>query len=230
MVKNSKNKQLSLDLGYGTQKSLDAIAYSFNQECDARINNIGEWPGNIICILGEENSGAKSIFDNWCNQNNAQLCNQISDIQNNDFIAFEVGEQIDETLLFNFFQSAENNNTKALIWAKTSPKDWQISIPDLLSRTNSLPILMPQQINENYFLQILVAIFEQFGIKTCENDIKGIFSREICSFALLSKIFSHISMLSKQNDLPKFSAIKLILREIATNEMNKDLFDDASRN
>lgn len=230
MEKNSKNTQLSLDLGYAAQKSLDAIAYGFNQECEALIVNIIDWPGNIICIFGEENTGAKSIFDNWRTRFNAQLCSESSDIQNNDFICYEIGYEIDETLLFNLFQSAETNSAKVLVWAKTNPKEWRISIPDLLSRTNSMPILLPQQMNENYFLQILAAIFEQFGIKTRQSDLRGIFSREICSFALLSKIFSHISMLSTQNGLPKFSVIKLILRDIATNEMNKDLFDDTSRN
>ena len=229
MVEQKKSPQMSLDLGLPSLKSVDEIAFGFNKNCADIVANIKDWPGNIICLIGEDNSGAKVIFDQWQLENGALLVKSQSDIAKNAFLAVNLRENIDEGLLFALFQSAECDKARVLLFSSVTPENWLFALPDLLSRTKSVPVFQVRPISEAYFAQILSALIAQFGISTKKMNLKGVFQREICSFGLLSKIFSHISMLLIHYELPKEAGLKSILVDLANSEMNKDLFDDNIR-
>lgn len=228
-MKQKINAQMSFDLSLPNLASIDEIAAQLNTECAKIINEINDWPGNIICLVGAAHSGAQTIFENWQIKNQAILVQSFDSIENSNILSVNISNIIDENLLFSLFQLAENNRAKILIYSAELPQVWQLSLPDLQSRVNSLPLFAVKEANESHFAKILYKTLNSFGINPKKIEIKSIFRREICSFALLQKIFSHICVLVKQNELPNDAALKVILSDFAHSEMNKDLFDDHDR-
>lgn len=223
-----QNKQLSFNLGLENFKSVDEIAAGENEAVRTILSKPEEWPGRIICIVGEQMAGAEFLATSWAKSNNAVItnsveANEINIVQN---IALIDADKFDESKLLNLFFNCESGKNYLLLVANKAPKLWAVNSADLRSRISAIPVLQLLPPTESNFFNVLSQSLAQIGVSVTKSEVADAIIPQIRSFSLIAKIFSHISMLKEPGTKITRAQLRLIFNEICANELSNDLFEE----
>lgn len=138
-------------LNFKTKPEYNAIDFfvsSSNKNAYQWIRKWPNWPSSMISLYGPQGSGKTHLAHVWQEITHANFYS-LSDLKNEnieDFFDNQMCLIIDnidwekhEKLLFHLYNIAKSKKGFVLIVSESSPETWNINLPDLKSRLNSIP-------------------------------------------------------------------------------------------
>ncbi|RKQ95516.1 regulatory inactivation of DnaA Hda protein [Maricaulis maris] len=143
----SVTPQMALDLP--AREDFSAAAFiSGPSNAGARdvLERPGDWPRNVMALVGPEGAGKSHLASIWATQNHAitlpaaHLAAHLSDLAAQTALVVEgVDQGVDEDALFHLLNRAAEGEIQALLLtARSRPAHWRATLPDLVSRLRAL--------------------------------------------------------------------------------------------
>ena len=106
----------------------------------------GEWPRNLMALVGPEGAGKSHLAAIWAIQNKALVLpaaalagHMKALVPDTSLVIEDVDRGVDEDALFHLFnRAAEGEIPALLLTARTRPAHWPVRLPDLVSRLRAL--------------------------------------------------------------------------------------------
>ncbi len=106
----------------------------------------GDWPRNVMALVGPEGAGKSHLASIWAVRNQARilgaaaLAGQMGMLESGaSLIVEDVDRGVDEDALFHLFnRAAEGKIPALLLTARSRPAHWPARLPDLVSRLRAL--------------------------------------------------------------------------------------------
>ena len=157
------------------------------------------WPSAAVLILGPAGSGKTHLGQAWLDTSDGEFIDD----------AHKMGERD----LFDVINRALSGQTSGLVLASAlSPAEWGISLPDLKSRLNAMPVLTLAEHDEASLEPILRELFDQAGRSVGQDVVTFILRQCERSVDILRELVLELDVEagSKKADLTKaFVAIYL---------------------
>jgi chromosomal replication initiation ATPase DnaA len=110
------------------------------------------WPHSFLCVYGEKGSGKTHLAHVWAEKNKAlpiplDVCHQTlpREIQAKAYLIDDADTLKDNEWLFHFYNKVIEEKSFCLLTSTLPPAQWNVLLPDLLSRLKTIPTvhLMP---------------------------------------------------------------------------------------
>lgn len=95
-----------------------------------RLDAWPQWPGGALALIGPEGAGKSHLAQDWIAQTAAAGGRLFEDAD----------RRLDEEALFHALNAVAADGATVLVTARKPPKDWHVTLPDLRSRLNALPV------------------------------------------------------------------------------------------
>jgi chromosomal replication initiation ATPase DnaA len=197
---NSAPRQLVLELGLRPALGReDFLVTSSNAAAVELIDQWPNWPSYGAIIVGPPGSGKSHLVEVWRKKTGAPLCKvgalKIDDVPTllqDKQLALEIHNSFDERALFHLLNFAKQNGGQVLLTAQTPPLQWELQIPDLLSRLNALPTVAILPPDDALLRGVLVKLFADRQISVDEATISYMILRMPRSLQSASTIVTEI--------------------------------------
>ncbi len=141
-----------------------------NQDAYALLNNWSEWPGNTLCLIGDEGSGKSHMASIWRQKTNALALDEkafhedqtldLSPFKGRNLVFDSYHHNVSEITFFHLLNFAQSNDLKALlILSREHPQNWKIQLPDLKSRLKAMLVSKIQTPDDDFLANILEKLF-----------------------------------------------------------------------
>jgi chromosomal replication initiation ATPase DnaA len=184
---NEKSRQLVLDLPLRQALGRDDfLVTSSNSAAVELIDQWPRWPSYGAIIMGPPGSGKTHLVEVWRQLSGAALCpagamtiEAVPDLLKGGVLAVEdaAAGEVQERALFHALNLAKQQGNQILVTSQTSPAQWQLKIPDLLSRLNALPVVSILSPDDALLRGVLVKLFADRQIAVDESMISYILLR-----------------------------------------------------
>jgi chromosomal replication initiation ATPase DnaA len=175
--------QLRLDLNRSTRFSAeDFIQSPSNAEAVRQVNGWPNWHGGVLTLIGPEGCGKSHLAKIWQDRVGAVLW-QPEQAQNLQIllgkpvlIEGDIGPVPDEAL-FHLINMAANTGGGLLITARTAPSLWPVSLPDLRSRLNALPVVSIEEPDDLVLEEVIRKFFRERNIRPTDDLVPYLLRR-----------------------------------------------------
>jgi chromosomal replication initiation ATPase DnaA len=162
--------QLAFDLpGLEAMTRADFLVAPSNVLALGMLDTWPEWPGGRLILVGPEGSGKTHLAQVWASETGAErvtgdtlsaldidsLAEGPVVVDDADLLA---GHPAAEAALFHLLNFL-GPRRPLLMTARTPPRDWQITLPDLLSRLQAAPITTLGAPDDTLLASVLVKLF-----------------------------------------------------------------------
>lgn len=180
-------QQLPFDFAYRAASSAgDFIISEPNGEAVAWIDRYPAWPGAGLLLIGQSGNGKTHLARVWQQKSGAVYVNNAKALA--DVLADEAPQNviIDDAQnyaraaqegLFHLFNRALLNKTHLLICATDIPQTWGLTLPDLASRLETLPVARLGDPDDMLLAALFVKHMTQRGITIKPEVMEYIFLR-----------------------------------------------------
>ncbi len=161
-------------------------------------NAIVSWPNwayPVYRIKGPKGSGKTHLSQIWQRLSGAtliqtsQLSSHIEQIANNPnhIILENLDEAVDQNVLFHLYNLVRAENKNMLITSSSSFSDWNLSLPDLVSRLRTVPVLEISEPDDDLIRMVLMKLSSDRQIQLNLNVIEYLIPRIERSFEAIQK-------------------------------------------
>ncbi len=176
-----------LDLPHRTALGRDDFLVSeSNAAAVAMIDQWPDWPSNAVLLIGPAGSGKSHLVEVWREKSGAGRI-AASDLKEpavpalvaGGALAMEdaPGAGLDEKAMFHFLNHASQQNARLLITSNSYPAQWQVKLPDLLSRLKALPAVAVGAPSDDLLRGVLVKLFADRQLAVEESVISYLLLR-----------------------------------------------------
>ncbi|MBL4926506.1 P-loop NTPase family protein [Fuscibacter oryzae] len=200
---------MAFDLGHG--ESYDRAGFfpsPANAGALAMIGDDAAWPGGKLLLVGPEGAGKTHLAHIWALNGGRIVASH--DLPGLDLrslgprVAVEDAELIggnraaEEALfhLHNLILSAAQPSGRLLITARTAPRDWNLHLPDLLSRMQATAIARLAPPDDALLAAVLVKLFADRQISVPPNLIPYLVARMERSIAAARNLVAQLDRLA----------------------------------
>ncbi len=201
-----KSEQLVLDLPHREALGRDDfLVTSSNAAAVELIDQWPNWPSHAAIILGSEGSGKTHLLEVWRQRSGAPLAiasdlvtTEIPILLKDGVAAIEDihANNINERALFHVLNLAKQEGKHILITSRLTPGELALTIPDLASRLNSLPIVKILAPDDALLRGVLVKLFDDRQILVDESLVNYILVRMPRSLGTARRLVNEIDKLS----------------------------------
>lgn len=188
------------------------------------------WPSYAAMILGPAGSGKSHLTEVWRQNANALLCdainlsvNDVPDLLKTNSLAVQIKGEFDERALFHVLNTAKQQNANLLLTAENAPSQWNLKIPDLLSRLNALPAVSILPPDDELLRGVMVKLFDDRQIPLDEATLNYILLRMPRS---LQSARTLVAAIDQQALVEKAEITKHFVARVLSQFSNPDLFAD----
>ncbi|MDH3580780.1 MAG: DnaA/Hda family protein [Hyphomicrobiales bacterium] len=181
------SEQLVFELPHRPALGADDFLVS---ECNATaVRLVDAWPAwshNIHVIVGPAGCGKSHLANVWRLNSRAQMvANDIPGMDALDSLAtapalvLEDAERagIEEKTLFHLINLCNENDLPLLMTARILPADWPVSLPDLISRLRSFPVISIGPPDDDLLRAVLVKHFDDRQLSVAPQVISFLTTR-----------------------------------------------------
>ena len=161
-------RQARLDLA--REAALDRASFIVspgNAEALAAIDDWRAWPDRRLVLVGPANAGKSHLAAIWAEAANARKVSETADAVGDSASAVlleDADRRLADEAMFHLLNSADTGRT-VLMTARTAPRDWATSLPDLRSRLNALRVIELAAPDDGVLLGLLDKFFRERNIK-----------------------------------------------------------------
>jgi len=163
-------RQLVLDIAprpaYGSE---DFLVAPSNQLAHAFIESWPRWPSSLALLVGPAGAGKTHLLEIWRRRAGAGAMDissldegqALSLIRSGGALAVEhpPAAVINQRALFHLLNAARENNGHVLIASRSAPKNWGLTLPDLISRLSAAPAISIEPADDELLRGVLVKLF-----------------------------------------------------------------------
>lgn len=158
-------RQLVLDLP--VRQALgraDFFVAPCNQLAVAQLESWARWPNGRLALIGPSGSGKTHLAHVWAGLSGARIV-AAKDLRPEDASPALVVEDVDEiadneAALFHVYNEMNAACGALLITGKSAPSRWQLALPDLRSRLQSMPVVALEPPDDALISMIFVKLFD----------------------------------------------------------------------
>lgn len=179
-------RQLPLDLAHHPGFSRDELVVSSaNQAAVTLIDRWPDWPANLMIVAGPPGSGKSHLSSIWAQKADA-FCIDLADpgaiaaaapLGMNLLIDGIGDSPIDENALFHAINATRASGKHVLITSRNWPAQWNIKLPDLLSRIKSAPMVEIAEPDDDLLSGVIVKLFADRQIDVDTMVVRFLVSR-----------------------------------------------------
>lgn len=226
----SKMQQLPLDLPHRQALAReDFLITASNAAAIELIDQWPNWPSYGALILGPAGSGKSHLTEVWRQKTGALFCRVkeinvggVPELLSANCLAIEIATAFDERALFHTLNTAKQQGAHILLTAENAPSQWNLKIPDLLSRLNALPIVSILPPDDELLRGVLIKLFDDRQIPLDETTLNYILLRMPRSLQTARTL---VAAIDQQALIAKAEITKHFVARILTQFSNPDLFE-----
>ncbi len=161
----SASKQLVLDLPVRQALGRDDFFVApCNAVAVAQLEGWARWPEGRLALVGPAGSGKTHLAHVWAGLSGARIVDAAK-LSIDDTAPALVVENVDqiagnETTLFHVYNEMNARGGALLITGQTAPSRWGLSLPDLSSRLQSVPVVALEPPDDTLLSMILAKLFD----------------------------------------------------------------------
>ncbi len=227
-----RSRQLALELPHRQALGRDDfLVTSSNAAAVALVDDWPNWPARTALIVGPPGSGKTHLVEVWRQKSNAAriLSSDLTvetapDLISTGAVAIEhTGAPYDERAFFHLLNLVKQQNGFCLIASGTRPEQWNIGIPDLLSRLRAVPVLEILPPDDALLRGVLVKLFFDRQINADESIVSFMLTRMPRSLEAARLLVAEIDRraLEKQTEVTR-PFVARVLAEFASPELFSD--------
>jgi chromosomal replication initiation ATPase DnaA len=162
-----------------------------NYSALATIERWPDWPGRALLLIGPEGSGKSHLAGIWSELAGARRIaaralgetDLLAALATGALVVEDVQAELDERALFHLLNLVREEEGFVLITARLAPANWDVALPDLVSRLRAIPSVTLAAPDETLLRAVLVKLFADRQLAVDENLIRYIMTRVERSFA-----------------------------------------------
>jgi chromosomal replication initiation ATPase DnaA len=227
---NTKAQQLVLDLPHRAAMGReDFLVTASNQAAVTLIDEYPNWPSYGAIITGPAGSGKSHLLHVWCNKTGASIFaaealgfEDVPKLLEKKSLALEWSSTTDERALFHLLNYAKQNNCHLLCASESPPQKWQLTIPDLRSRLNALPVISILPPDDILLRGVLLKLFSDRQINVDEATLSYMIQRMPRSLQSANEIVTEID---QQALSAKAEITRTFVARVLNGFSNPDMFE-----
>jgi chromosomal replication initiation ATPase DnaA len=130
------------------------------------------WPGGCVVLVGPEGSGKSILAKDWATRAGARTANaasaDVSRLDGRPILFEDADRQAADETLFHLINIAAAGGS-LLLTARSPPKSWATSLPDLRSRLNALVVAQIEEPDDFLLEGVLRKFFRELSIKPSDD-------------------------------------------------------------
>jgi len=161
--------QLTLDLPHRPALGRDDFwVTDSNAQAVDLIDRWPQWPGSTLLLIGPRGSGKTHLAEVWRKASGATEIRAdalergiVPDLLSGGAVVVEdaPGDTLDETALFHLLNLAKEQASHVLITTRDVPNQWNVALPDLLTRLNALTLARLTEPDDILLRAVLIKLF-----------------------------------------------------------------------
>ncbi len=196
-----KPKQLPLDLGHQTGYSRDELIVTpSNTAAVNLIDQWPEWPASFMILAGPHGSGKSHLASIWAQKAEAVVVDpeipgaiEAAAKANANVLIDGIGDRaLDEKALFHLINAAREGGRHLLITSRRWPSQWPVTLPDLMSRIKSAPMVEIAEPDDDLLSGVITKLFSDRQIAIDNMVVRFLVSRIERSLATAQNIVARI--------------------------------------
>ncbi len=196
-----------------------------NAEVLAAIDGWRAWPDPRLVLVGPANAGKSHLAAIWAEATHARKISESLDFvgHSGSAILLEDADRLDaDEAMFHLLNAAERGQP-VLMTARTPPREWRTTIPDLRSRLNALRVIELAAPDDEVLLGLLDKFFRERNIKP-DPDVAPYLAKRIersagAAAAIVARIDEAAA--AERREVTRAFASRIFEREAQA----RDLFD-----
>ena len=165
----STSRQLALALDHSESFAReDFLEGPPNKAALGRIESFPDWPDHIMALVGPQGAGKSHLAAIWAGQAGARFvagraldAASVPGVLATGAVVVEdlAAGTFDERALFHLLNMAREEGAFVLLTARTAPASWTTSVPDLISRLRSIPVVALSAPDDELLRALIVKLF-----------------------------------------------------------------------
>ena len=204
MTNSETPRQIPLDLATGPRFSRDdLIVGPSNHAAIEIIDRWPDWAAPIVILAGPIGSGKSHLAEIWLEKakarriNSSELVASLDEGLNQAALLEDIGEApVDETALFHLINNQRQANTSLLLTSRKWPRDWNIKLPDLLSRLLAATVVEIAEPDDALLSAVIAKLFADRQVNVEPNVISYLVNRMERSLAAAVDIVDRLDRLA----------------------------------
>lgn len=194
-------RQLPLDLGHKPGYSRDELIVTASNAAAAQlIDQWPDWPASCMILAGPPGSGKSHLAAIWADRAAAQimrsedLAGHMPTLADNANALIDgIGETpFDEQALFHLVNATREKGRHLLLTSRRWPAQWPVSLPDLMSRIKSAPMVEIAEPDDELLAGVITKLFSDRQIAVDNLIVRYLVSRIERSLATAQAVVSRI--------------------------------------
>lgn len=181
IARGDEAHQLALSLPHRAALAReDFLVSSANEHAVALIDRWPAWLSPSLMLIGPPGSGKTHLAQVWRSMSGAALCRAedvtvpaVPKLLNASALVVEdlPGRNLDETALFHLLNLGREEKSFLLLTSRLHPAGWSLSLKDLASRLNAMPLAVVREPDDALLRGILVKLFNDRQIAVDEATV-----------------------------------------------------------
>ena len=205
---NNNTSQLALNLSHdASHLRADLIESSANATAIAMIDAWPEWPGSATVLAGPVGSGKTHIASVWAGMSNALMVDAqdlkaeaktlLDEISAGKCLVIEnmAERTVDETILFHILNSIRESGGYCLITSRSWPVEWQVELPDLVSRLKAMQLIELEEPDDLLLKQVMMKLFSDRQLQVDASVV------EYCALRMERSLETAARLVAKMDEL-----------------------------
>lgn len=197
----AKPRQLPLDLGHEPGFSRDELIVTpSNAAAVQLVDQWPDWPASCMILAGPPGSGKSHLSAIWAGKADAFIVEAQSDTAinmavsaNGNVLIDGFGDgPLDDKLLFHLINATREAGKHLLITSRRWPSQWPVSLPDLMSRIKSAPMVEIAEPDDDLLAGVITKLFSDRQIAIDNMVVRFLVSRIERSLATAQNIVARI--------------------------------------
>lgn len=207
-------KQLVLDLP--VRQALgraDFLVAPCNAMAVAQLDGWARWPEGRLALVGPSGSGKTHLAHVWAGLSGARIVAATALVLADaaDALVVEDVDQINgnEEVLFHVYNAMNAAGGALLITGNSAPSRWELALPDLRSRLESVPVVALEAPDDALLSMIMVKLFDDRQLPVSPKLIEYLLKR-------VGRSYSEVNALVKALDKAALAARKPLSVRLAS--------------
>ena len=207
-------KQLVLDLP--VRQALgraDFLVAPCNAMAVAQLDGWARWPEGRLALVGPSGSGKTHLAHVWAGLSGARIVAATALVPADaaDALVVEDVDQINgnEEVLFHVYNAMNAAGGALLITGNSAPSRWELALPDLRSRLESVPVVALEAPDDALLSMIMVKLFDDRQLPVSPKLIEYLLKR-------VGRSYSEVNALVKALDKAALAARKPLSVRLAS--------------
>lgn len=212
-------KQLVLDLP--VRQALgraDFFVAPCNAMAVAQLDGWARWPDGRLALIGPQGSGKTHLSHVWAAMCGGKIVSA-ANLSVDDAAEALVVEDVDqivgnEEALFHVYNAMNASGGALLLTGQTAPSRWELALPDLRSRLQSVPVVQVDAPDDALISMIMVKLFDDRQLPVSPKLVEYLLKR-------VGRSYSEVNALVKALDKAALAAGKPLSVRLASNYLKE---------